>query len=415
MKKLLLPILLLSAAAMNAQMMNHCASYTHLQQQLQNDPTAQAKIDANEQDAANYQAMYPNGYQTRAVVTIPVVVHVVYGTTAENISATRIYEQIQVLNDDYNKLNSDAVNIPSAWQNIAADCDVQFCLASRDPQGNWTSGIERVSTTVAEFGTDDAVKYTSSGGADAWDRNVYLNLWVCDLGQWLLGYAQFPNMAAATDGVVIHYKYFGKTGAVSPFNKGRTATHEVGHWLNLRHIWGDDGGSCNGSDQCADTPNQGSETYGTYAPGTVMTDACTASAPGYMWCNYMDYTDDGSMYFFTQNQKTRMWAALNGSRSPLLTSLGCVLNNVDNLTLTHMFSVYPSPSNGKVTLDFGIAAPSDYDITVYNTLGEVVSTEHVAMLSERTMQLDLSDQSAGIYFVEVRNSSEKVTRRIVIE
>lgn len=415
MKKLLLSAFVLSAAAMNAQQFDRCSTDDYMQQQLAADPTLQSKWDAIEDDCDAYQAAYPNGYQARAVVTIPVVVHVVYANSTENISATRVNEQIQVLNEDYRKTNADISSLPAAWQSIAADCEIQFCLAARDPNGNWTDGIERVSTTVSTFNTNDNVKYASSGGANAWDSDVYLNLWVCDLGSSLLGYAQFPGGAAATDGVVIHYRYFGKTGAIAPFNKGRTATHEVGHWLALRHIWGDDGGSCSGSDFCADTPNQANETYGTYAAGTVLTDACTGSSPGYMWCNYMDYTDDGSMYVFTTNQKTRMWAVLNGSRVSLQTSLGCVINSMQELSLANVFNLYPSPTNGQVTLDFGIAAPSDYDITVYNTLGEQVKTIHVDMLSERTLSLDLRDQAAGIYFVEVRNKAEKVTRRIVIQ
>jgi hypothetical protein len=259
------------------------------------------------------------------------------------------------------------------------------------------------------------VKYTSSGGTDAWDRNKYLNVWVCDLGSSLLGYAQFPGGAAATDGVVLHYRYTGKTGALAPYNKGRTATHEIGHWLGMRHIWGDDGSSCSGSDFCNDTPNQAGENYGCFTAGSVQTDGCTGTSPGVMWSNYMDYTDDACMYFFTANQKTRMWAVLNGSRLALQTSTGCVISGVQDLSLSHAFTLYPNPTEGMVTLDFGAAGPSDYDVTVFNTLGEKVKQVHLDMLSEQTFQLDLRDQSAGLYFIEVRNQSEKITRRVMIQ
>ena len=255
------------------------------------------------------------------VITIPVVVHVVWNTNAENISDAQITSQITALNKDYRRLNTDAGNTPSAWQGIAADCGIEFCLATVDGSGNATTGITRTQTNITTF-TDDAVKFTSQGGENAWDRNKYLNLWVCDLGSGLLGYAIPPGGPANTDGVVIHYKYFGTTGtATAPFNKGRTATHEVGHWLNLEHIWGDDGSSCSGSDQVSDTPNQADENYG--CPSFPLTDACTTTSPGVMFMNYMDYTDDGCMNMFTNGQKTRMLAALNGPRSAILNSNGC--------------------------------------------------------------------------------------------
>lgn len=415
MKKLLLPVLVMSVAALNAQQINRCGSYDYQQQQIANDPSLQAKYDAIENEANVMQQMYPNGYQPRAVINIPVVFHVVYGNATENISTTRIFEQLTVLNEDYRKTNADAGNVPAAWQSIAADCEINFCLAQQDPNGNWTTGINRVSTSVTSFSTNDNVKHASSGGADAWDRDSYLNIWVCDLGSGLLGYAQFPSGAASTDGVVLDYAYTGKTGASAPYNKGRTATHEVGHWLGLRHIWGDDGSGCSGSDGVSDTPNQADENYGCFTVGSVQTDGCSPSAPGVMWSNYMDYTDDACMYFFTTGQKTKMWTNLNGARFPLQSSVGCVLAGVEDLSLTHVFSIYPSPSNGQLTLDFGNAAPADYDITVYNTLGEQVKVQHVEMLSEQTLQLDLRDQSAGIYFIEVRSQSDKVTRRVVIE
>ncbi len=415
MKKILLPLLVLGAATLNAQSFERCSSYGYMQDQIANEPLLQNRVNQFEAQCAQAELDYPNGYQTRSICLIPVVVHVVYQNATENISNTRIYEQIQVLNDDYRKNNTDAANIPAAWQGIAADCEIMFCLAARDPNGNWTDGIERTATTVGTFNTNDNIKHFSTGGADAWDANVYLNLWVGDLGSSLLGYAQFPGFDPSEDGVVIHYRYFGKTGAIAPFNKGRTATHEVGHWLGLRHIWGDDGNGCNGSDLVSDTPNQADENYGSFAVGTVLTDNCTSTAPGVMWCNYMDYTDDGSMYFFTEGQKTRMWVALNGDRSSLQSSNGCTVVDVHDITLSGVFSIYPSPTDGIVTLDFGGKAPSDYEITVYNTLGEVVSSQHVEMLHERTMQIDLRANGAGIYLIEARNATEKATKRVVVE
>lgn len=166
------------------------------------------------------------------------------------------------------------------------------------------------------------MKFTAQGGLDAWPRDQYLNLWVCDLSGGLLGYAQFPGGAAATDGVVCDYQYFGTIGSSAPFNKGRTATHEVGHWLNLYHIWGDDGTACTGSDLVADTPNQADENYGCPVFPAV---SCSNGPNGDMFMNYMDYTDDACMNMFTAGQKAREQAlfATGGARVALLSSLGC--------------------------------------------------------------------------------------------
>jgi len=166
------------------------------------------------------------------------------------------------------------------------------------------------------------MKFTSQGGDDAWPSANYLNIWVCNLGGTLLGYAQFPGGSANTDGIVIGYNYFGRTGTVSsPFDLGRTTTHEIGHWLNLYHIWGDDAGACTGSDFVGDTPDQADASAG--CPAFPLTDACTGNSPGVMFQNYMDYSNDNCMNIFTAGQKSRIVAVLAGTRSSLTTSLGC--------------------------------------------------------------------------------------------
>lgn len=285
------------------------------------DPTYAANREAIETFTQNYVATGALDGE-RAVVTIPVVVHIVYNVAAENISDTRVYEQIDVLTKDFRRTNADVGETPAYFAGVAADAEIQFCLATVDPSGNPTTGITRTSTTKTSFSTADEMKFATYGHV-AWDRNKYLNLWVCDLGSGLLGYAQFPGGAAATDGVVIDYAYFGVTGAGAPYNEGRTATHEVGHWLNLYHIWGDDGTGCGGSDSVADTPNQADETYG--CPGGTIRISCSNGPNGDMYQNYMDYTDDGCMNLFTAGQKTRMQAlfAPGGTRVSLTTSNGC--------------------------------------------------------------------------------------------
>lgn len=285
------------------------------------DPGYATRMEAIESFTQEYVSNNAGG--TRATVTIPVVVHVVYNNATENISDAQILSQIDVLNDDFRRNNADAVFTAAGFLGVAADTEIEFCLASVDPSGNPTTGITRTSTTKTSFSTDDKVKQTSQGGIDAWDRDSYLNLWVCDLSGGLLGYAQFPGGAASTDGVVCDYQYFGTIGtATAPFDLGRTATHEVGHWLNLRHIWGDDGTSCAGSDLVADTPNQADETYG--CPSTTRI-SCSNGPNGDMYQNYMDYTDDACMNIFTSGQKTRMQALFSpgGARASIATSTAC--------------------------------------------------------------------------------------------
>ena len=231
---------------------------------------------------------------------IPVVVHVVWNVANQNVSDAQIQSQIDVLNRDFRKRNPDVSTVPAVFQGLIADMEVEFALATRDPSGNPTTGITRNQTSATSFSDDDKVKSQSTSGADAWPADHYLNLWVCPLGGGLLGYAQFPGGPAATDGVVINYTAFGSTGtAAAPFNLGRTATHEVGHWLNLLHIWGDDGTGCSGSDQVSDTPNQGGPNYG--AP-TFPHVSCSNGPNGDLFMDYMDYVDDRVMVMFTQGQ-----------------------------------------------------------------------------------------------------------------
>ncbi len=249
------------------------------------------------------------------VTVIPVVVHVVQKNAVQNISDAQIKSQIDVLNRDFRKLNSDIGSVPAPFAPLAADARIEFVLADKDPAGNASSGITRTPTQSNGFIDDDKVKAAATGGADAWPRDKYLNIWVCQLSGGLLGYAQFPGGAAATDGVVILHSAFGTQGsAAAPFNLGRTATHEIGHWLNLRHIWGDDGGGCNGDDFISDTPNQADANPGKPAFPHVT---CNNGPNGDMFMNYMDYVDDDTMFMFSAGQVGRMQACLDGDRTSI--------------------------------------------------------------------------------------------------
>jgi len=260
---------------------------------------------------------------TNAVITIPVVIHVVYRTATENITDAQAISQFSVLNADFQRTNADTT-LGSAFYGAAGRVNFQFCLAQRDPNGNPTTGVVHKQTTVTTFSTNDAVKFTAQGGDNAWDVTRYMNIWVCNLGASLLGYGEFPTTALSnTWGLVLNYTCTGTIGtAQAPFDLGRTGTHEFGHCFNLFHIWGDDNGACTGSDQCTDTPNQGAENYG--CPTLPKTDNCTAAAPGVMCMNYMDYTDDACMVMFSKQQCTRMLAVVsNPPWNVLQTSNAC--------------------------------------------------------------------------------------------
>jgi len=247
-------------------------------------------------------------------VTITVVVHVVYHDALGNISDAQILSQIDALNRDYRAANVDKSKTPACWSGLVADTGIQFVLATVHPQGAATTGVTRTQTTMLSFSTNDDVKFSMRGGADAWPTDKYLNLWVCDLGNGLLGYAQFPGGPADTDGVVILNSAFGTIGsAASPFDLGRTAVHEVGHWLNLNHIWGDTS-DCTGTDHVPDTPGAQLPNYNKPVFPHVT---CTNGPNGDMFMNYMDYVDDDSMVMFTTGQSARMQATLAGPRSSI--------------------------------------------------------------------------------------------------
>lgn len=296
----------------SVQAQQRCHTTEYMDELIRQNPAVMDRIHEIEAHTARHQ--HGEEGQTRAVITIPTVVHVVYRSSSQNISDAQIQSQIDILNEDFRRMNADADNV---WSQ-AADVQIEFCLASIDPSGNPTNGITRTSTKKRSFSyTNDGVKFNSAGGKDAWPAADYLNMWVCNLGSGLLGYAQFPGGPASTDGVVMDYQYFGDIGtATAPYDLGRTATHEVGHWLNLRHIWGD--GPCGVDDFVPDTPesdaSNGGCNIGHVSCGSVD-----------MVQNYMDYSYDACMNLFTAGQTSRMRALFQagGARESLLSSNGC--------------------------------------------------------------------------------------------
>ncbi len=274
---------------------------------LAKDADAKARYIAIENGTEKFiQARKAGRVLADGTIEIPVVVNVLYRTTAENLSDARIAEQIAVLNKDFGATNSDITKIPSEFSSVASgDTKVRFRLVK----------TVRKSTTVRTWKTNDTMKKSSSKGIDATDPTQYFNIWIVGSMGGILGYATFPESSGLwNDGVVLAAPYTGVTGATSPYNLGRTATHEVGHYLNLRHIWGD--ATC-GSDLVADTPTQTGANYG--KPTYPLMKTCGGVSRSVMFMNYMDYVDDAAMFMFSAGQKDRMQAVLTavGARKGL--------------------------------------------------------------------------------------------------
>ena len=347
-RKILTLLLVTSAPFIHAQ--ERCGTEANTLKLMEKYPDYAKEREKVNTEAENWIASHPN-YQTKTIITIPVVVHVVWKTSAQNIPDTQIQSQIETLNNDYRRNNIDQINTPGVWGGIAADCEIEFCLATIDPYGNPTTGITRTETSTSQFSiSGPSVEDASSGGIEPWDIDNYLNIWVCNLGGGLLGYASQPsNWLSSNDGVVIGYTNFGNSGnSNAPYHKGRTATHEIGHWLNLDHIWGNN--NC-GNDNVSDTPKQEEDNYG--CPGFPHNpNSCsTTNSNGDMFMNYMDYTNDQCMNLFTNGQKARMLAAINQYRANMLNhnlcsgSTSILENNVQKKTLIKIMDILGRETN----------------------------------------------------------------------
>lgn len=299
-----------------------------------------------------------SSYRTASIVTIPIVVHIVLNNP-NVVTDADVQWQINKMNIDYSGLNADSTNIPPEFQALRGHSQIRFALARRTPSGALTTGIERIFSAAGSDAsqTIDPVKRSSKGGADVWDPNSYFNIWVANdaSGQGILGYAQFPGAGdPADDGIVINVRAWGNNPCytLASYNLGRTAVHETGHYLGLFHIWGDDGTACTGDDfkslttagstcnlplglynptgqgntasDIGDTPNQAGSNAG-LCPSGIKTDACTTTAPGIMYQDFMDYTDDPCYSMFTKKQVERMEWVLDNCRASLKTSPGATI------------------------------------------------------------------------------------------
>ncbi len=415
----------------NAQ--RKCSTHEHHEHYLQNDVQYRANRAIIEQQHFSAQRSNKTETELPEVVVIPVVVHVLYNKFDDSLTDAQILSQIEVLNRDFRLLNDEVANIPEYFADAASDVKIQFALAKRKPDGSATNGINRRFTSKVVFSDNNDMKYDERGGLDAWNAEYYLNIWVCRLSNNILGYAQLPGGAVRSDGVVINQSAFGTMGTAKfPFNKGATTTHEVGHWLNLMHIWGDKT-DCKGDDFVADTPPQSGPTYGN--PKTVVK-SCNHNT---MFMNFMDYTDDAAMSMFTNGQAERMrnlfveggarhsllsspaLTAPEGSENnlPAISQLPCEEKSEGIFTRSRAKQVRVGTfsygqiakagktdwyvfSNNNINKHIQIVLNDlveDFDITLYDEEGLMVARSRRA--GSRPENIRLNDAKVGTYYVKV--------------
>lgn len=373
---------------------------------------------------------------------IPVVYHVIYNTTAQNIPDSLLLNQIYELNLDYRKLNSDTTRIRSIFKPLAADIRIQFKLATKDPNGNPSNGIKRVSTSVTTFannifgGYNENMKSTANGGDDAWDPTKYLNLWVCNMEYpgyigIVYGFATPPTGAPnwnpgitvdTTDGrtgIVLHYKIVGKNNPLAPvkYKEGNTATHEVGHFLGLRHIWGDAPNAnqgCDVDDGIGDTPNSKDKNALCSNPNLNTCTDASNDLPD-MTENYMDYTLDGCAAMFSSEQAYMMRYVLNNFRTGLPTRTIVYDTIKDNFPNT-IVSVYPNPSNGLKNITILINDNNNeqkFNVRLIDITGKHVIEKKVDVNIKTDLYVE--PYESALYYLVITDKDNKIINKQILQ
>ncbi|MFT3933470.1 MAG: M43 family zinc metalloprotease [Chitinophagaceae bacterium] len=346
-------------------------------------------------------------------IVVPVVVHVLWNNNAQNITDAQVLSQLDVLNKDYSGTNTDRKKVPAYFSALAADCGISFALAKTDPKGKPTNGIVRTQTSIISFSYDDKMKASATGGDDAWDANSYLNIWVCNLTNGITGYSSVPGGPTAKDGVVITTNAFGTINKTGIYNLGRTATHEIGHWLNLRHIWGD--ASC-GDDLVDDTPSQQGPNRGCNSGEKF---SCGTTAHGDMYMNFMDFSDDACMYMFTngQGKRMRLLFEVGGPRNSILYSAGLTGTGLPLDTaiagsdVSMEVLLYPNPAVQTITMQVNKDnGASGKTIMLYNQMGQMLRTFR---LISKQQPIDISELKPGIYFIKMEGAGKNAMMKFV--
>ncbi len=428
-KKILLFIsgwILLHTIDANSQDFNRCG-YDHLLQKIeQENPNIKDIIDNTFQSAIRYKEKSKYRDET---LEIPVVVHIVYQNMTQEISKKRILDVINRLNEDFSQKNKNAENIRGVFNSVVGNPEIHFNLKA----------IRRVQTSsVFVFDADqgkfpDNVKESSKGGSDAINPDRFMNIWVCNIrGGSLLGYSYPPACAphwpagstapySKLDGVVIYYKAFNinTTYKIPGRNiniDGRTLTHEVGHYLGLRHIWGDGSSvslgvaDCIADDGLSDTPNQGlpSDNNCKYTQNTC-TDIVQDKPD--MIENYMDYSDELCMSTFTKDQIKVMRSVLMNCRKTLLDTTDVILPS--DTTITEKAVLFPNPNMGDFYVELHFTDFTDVNMFLYNNLGQVVVPAKFDV-NGNYLSFDINNLPNGIYFLKLEFGHSRVVKRLVL-
>ena len=418
-KILLLPAILIFSFCLKTSAQRTCASNEVLQQQLAVDPAYAQKVKQSEKDFNDFmRSGNKPGANRKSQVTIPVVVHVVYNTPEQNISDAQVQSQIDVINEDYTAANSDYNNYDAGYKSVKGDFNIQFCLVQ----------IIHKATNKKSFGTNDQMKKDQTGGSDPVDPMHILNVWVCNLGSNLLGYAYYPGIKPEKYGAVIHFMAFGRGAGYNLFpayNKGRTLTHEMGHCLGLIHIWGDS--NC-GDDMVDDTPLHNGPNFGCPAQGSRST--CVGT-PVMMWMNYMDYTDDACMYFFTKGQSTRANFFMdndpqlnsivnsncsnNPSNNQLLTNNNSSTNSI-NGRLVNDWMIYPTITQNSFTVQLNSMVAGKASINIYDERGSLVAAKNIVVEKGiSTNQFNVGQLTNGLYIVQLKQGTESSVKKLIVQ
>ena len=419
MKKItLLLSTLLFITPVFAQNHTYCAFDHAVQQLVEEDPSIIEKSKAHE---AFVKEFTKNNYnKSGATYVIPVVWHVLHQNGSENISDAQINDAMRILNEDWQKGNADMADVVSDFVSIIADCEIEFRLATLDPYGSPTDGINRYETAETNSG-DDGSK------GDIWPREMYLNIWSSKIvygNPNVAAYSRRPvsvdaGSKAGIDGVVIRYDYVGSIGT-GDYVRARTLTHEIGHYLDLWHPWGKGPQlgtttNCNDDDDVEDTPND----IG-YATCNLTGASCGPLANVQ---NYMEYSL--CQFMFTEGQKTRMHAALNSSladRNNLWTTQNLQETgvfdaaNVKNYLASSLnFSVYPNPLNDNGQIQFDTREKHLVTITVYDNLGRKISQLENTVLNAGKHQYPIKHLKSGIYFVNLSLDNTTFNKKIIVQ
>lgn len=409
MKAVLLYSFFLFWVPFRALAQKSCTSHPYRQQRLQDNLGLNAELSRIDQFVKQYATDAAVSRVEETTIRIPVVVHNLYHFPNEKVTDAEVQSQIRALNECFRRRNADSVKTPSYFRPLAADCNIEFYLAISDNRRRATSGIIRKYTPVKSWEADDKMKFSAEMGDDAWDPGSYLNIWVCNLNR-VAGYASVPGDAPARDGVVIGLGAFGTINVFAGYEMGKTAVHEVAHWLGLKHLWGDQ--YC-GDDGISDTPRQAG--FNIECPNVINV-TCGNGPYGDMYMNYMDLTSDACMNLFTQGQKAAMRSlfAQGGARHAILFSQGLNPPLISEIPLPEEDPkwleprLYPNPANGFVTLDLAYDPRwTGRTLQVNNLQGQTVMS---MTIPSRTFRIDLSNLQAGIYFLAAKKQDGESIR-----